>query len=74
MRCSHEEGSAELPLEAVQARCEGGLGNEKSLSGAAHAATARHLEETLDLNELNAPSLAVTGFLYGFTLRKKFYL
>src|SRR5450759_3562027 len=51
-----------------------GLGHEEGLGGTADAAPARHLEEALDLDELDATSLAVTRFVYGHGGEPKFYL
>jgi len=62
---AQKQRCAELALEALQARGQRRLGDEKHLGGAADAAAAGDLEEALDLHELDAARLAVTGFVYG---------
>ena len=62
---AQEEGGAQLAFEALEAGGQGGLGDEEGLRGPAHAAPAGHLEEALDLDELDATWLPVTGFFYG---------
>jgi hypothetical protein len=58
----------------MEAGGQGGLGDEEGLGGPAHAAPAGYLEESLDLDELDAARLAVTRFVYGHGLSHKFYL
>src|SRR5207245_7338281 len=65
MRRAEEQRRPELPLEALQAGGEGGLGDEERLGGPADAALAGDLEEALDLHQLDATRLPVTGFFYG---------
>jgi len=55
-----KERRSQLPFQALEARGQRRLGDEKCLGGAADAAPAGHLEEALDLNELNSAGLAVT--------------
>src|SRR5581483_8596269 len=70
----HEELRAELALEPVQARGQGRLGDEERLGGAADAATARDLEEAVDLLELKGGRPTVTSFVYGHRVPCESYL
>src|SRR5205809_2801307 len=62
---AQEKRGAELAFESLQARGQGRLGDEEGLGGPADAAPAGDLEEALDLDELDATWLPVTGFFYG---------
>ncbi len=57
---AQEERGAELPLQSVEARRQGRLGDEERFRGPADAAPAGHFEEALDLHQLNSTGLAVT--------------
>ena len=65
VRRAQEQRRAELALQAVEARGQRRLGDEKRLGGAADAAPTGDLEEALDLHELDAARLSVTCFFYG---------
>src|SRR5438046_1438360 len=62
---AQEQGRAELALEALKACGQRRLGDEEGLGGPADAAPPGDLEEALDLDELDATWLPVTGFFYG---------
>ncbi len=71
---AQEQGSAQLPFEAVEAGGQGRLGDEERLRRPADAAAARHLQESLHLDELERVDLSVTWFVYGHGRGHKFYL
>src|SRR5205823_14132686 len=73
-RRAHKELDAQLALESVQPGRERRLGDEQRLGSAAHAAPARDLQESLDLQELQAVEPAASGFVYGQGGRRRFYL
>src|SRR5205809_6566111 len=62
---AQEKRGAELAFESLEARGQGRLGDEEGLGRPADAAPAGDLEEALDLDELDATWLPVTGFFYG---------
>src|SRR5947209_6858729 len=62
---AQDQGRAELALEALKACGQRRLGDEEGLGGPADAAPPGDLEEALDLDELDATWLPVTGFFYG---------
>src|SRR5439155_26392867 len=65
VRGAEEKRRAQLALESLQARGQGRLADDEGLGGPADAAPAGDLEEALDLDELDATWLPVTGFFYG---------
>src|SRR5207302_11449095 len=66
---AEEEGGAEVALERLQAGGQGGLGYEEGLGCPADAAAAGHLEEALDLHELDAVGSAEIVYGHGPTLQ-----
>src|SRR5438445_281565 len=61
---TEEQRRAKLTLQALEPGGQGRLGDEECLGGPADAASSSHLEETLDLDELDATRFPVTGFFY----------
>ena len=64
-RRAQEELDAKLALESVKPGGKRRLGDEQRLGSAAHAAPARDLQESLDLQQLQAVEPAASGFVYG---------
>src|SRR6266851_4618877 len=71
---AQEQFHAQLALEAVQPRGERRLRDEQSFGRAADAASARDLQESLDLQQLQAVDPAASGFVYGQGGERRFYL